>query len=164
MHYCYWCGAEFEEPLYQTYTQHLHYEDEDGLPVGEAYGSFEAKDAYCPKCKKSYYMEELQLDYFRKKDAVNRKAANLISYKDMVKLPRRYSVSRKDIETILELDNDDLWDIWVDYKTPSTEQSDKMKQALNDPVYFIKQLKKHRRDIDIEAYARALKRAEGFLK
>ena len=145
--YCDDCGHKgyaVAKEMYPALT------DKDGNTVVE----YESLVAYCPKCRKILYIDEIAKENSKRRNDVIREKFDLVSFKYILKLPRRYAVPRELMTKILDL-NASVWR----GAAPASDESDRIKMALADPKYFIEQLDKAKDVMPKAKYENVRKRA-----
>ena len=134
---CYWCGCEdYEISEHEAYALH----DENGNPIGPKYKHIVV---YCPECEHVFQIEEVNQGNLERKRQAERDFLGVVPYEDFLKLPKKYGVPREMIDIILNLESDlmlkdgaygvSLWDGEV----PTSDESDRIQKALDDPAYFL---------------------------
>lgn len=120
---------------------------------------------YCPHCGKLLYVDEIQKKNIENKRNAIRKARGLVSYEDLLKLPKRYGISRDFLNLILNLDNYDdaiYVSVW-DGEVPTKEESDRIRDA-HEPAKFMKMLEAVGDKIPTEKYEKVHRRVRGMIK
>lgn len=84
----------------------------------------------CADCGSWFYIDEVQQENIRRR----RKALGLVSYEDVLRLPKKYGVPRDLLDIILDLNG-----VW-EGKFPTEDESGRIEQALNNPKYFLERL------------------------
>lgn len=144
--------------------------DEYGRPIEDG-PTFKRIVSYCPKCNTIINVESVMAENGKRRRESEREYFDLISHKDILKLPKRYGLPREIIEDILNIESEIMirdqgvvgLSMW-DGALPTSEESERMKRALADSSYFIECLDKAKDNIPKELYERVRPRLERMVK
>ena len=116
-------------------------------------------EAYCPVCKHLIYVDSIRQENIKNATNAQRKYFGLVSLSELKLLPKRYGVPREMVNIILDLDSElALKDsfgksIW-EGEILTSDESDRVRMAINDASYFLKMLDEHKAVLPTEFYER----------
>ena len=141
--YCYNCGND----NYATQEVEAYLLDENGQPVEDG-PTYKYIEAYCPKCDSEIYVEKIKHENILRKRKADREYFNLVPEEYLFKLPKKYKLPRSVINIVLDFQGElaledgvvgiSMWD----GELPSSEESDKIRKAVESPTYFLEQFEK----------------------
>ena len=129
---------------------------------GEAY-EFISKTAYCDECGTEVYVPEIEDENLKSLYAAYRQKLNIISLDDIQSLPEKYNIGKRPLSLLLGW-GEQTFSRYFEGDIPSKQYSEKLKQVLSDPAYYLSLLESGKENLKSEkAYEKSKAATEDLL-
>jgi len=102
---------------------------------GEAY-DFTSKTAYCDECGAEVYVPEIEDENLKALYDVYRQKHDIISLEEIRAIPEKYNIGKRPLSLLLGW-GEQTFSRYYDGDMPAKQYSEKLKQVLADPAYYL---------------------------
>lgn len=129
---------------------------------GEVY-EFISKNAYCDECGTEVYVPEIEDENLKSLYAVYRQKHNIISLEDIQAIPEKYNIGKRPLSLLLGW-GEQTFSRYYEGDMPSKQYSEKLKQVLSDPAYYLSLLESGKENLKSEkAYEKSKAATDALL-
>lgn len=129
---------------------------------GEIY-EFISKVAYCDDCEAEVYVPEIEDENLKALYDAYRQRHNIISLEDIQSIPEKYNIGKRPLSLLLGW-GEQTFSRYFDGDIPSKQYSEKLKQVLTDPDYYLSLLESGKENLKSEkAYEKSKTATESLL-
>lgn len=109
---------------------------------GEVY-NFISKTAYCDECDAEVYVPAIEDENLKSLYDAYRQKHNIISLENIQAIPQKYNIGKRPLSLLLGW-GEQTFSRYYDGDVPARQYSDKLKQVLADPAYYLSLLESGR--------------------
>ena len=129
---------------------------------GEVY-EFVSKAAYCHECGTEVYVPEIEDENLKSLYAAYRQKHNIISLEDIQAISEKYNIGKRPLSLLLGW-GEQTFSRYYEGDMPSKQYSEKLKQVLSDPAYYLSLLESGKENLKSEkAYEKSKAATESLL-
>lgn len=129
---------------------------------GEVY-EFISKTAYCDECGTEVYVPEIEDENLKSLYFAYRKKHNIIFLEDIQAIPEKYNIGKRPLSLLLGW-GEQTFSRYCEGDMPSKQYSEKLKQVLSDPAYYLSLLESGKENLKSEkAYEKSKAATEALL-
>ncbi len=128
---------------------------------GEAY-EFTSKTAYCNECGTEVYVPEIEDENLKALYDAYRQKHGIISLEDIRAIPEKYNIGKRPLSLLLGW-GEQTFSRYYDGDMPAKQYSEKLKQVLADPAYYLSLLERGKDNLKSEKAYEKSKAATGVL-
>lgn len=129
---------------------------------GKAYG-FISKNAYCDVCGNEVYVSEIEDENLKTLYDVYRQKQGIISFEDIRAIPEKYNIGKRPLSRLLGW-GEQTFSRYYDGDMPTKQYSEKLKQVLADPAYYLSLLENGKDNLKSDrAYEKSKEATESLL-
>ncbi len=129
---------------------------------GEVY-EFISKTAYCDECGTEVYVPEIEDGNLKALYDVYRQKQGIISLEDIRAIPEKYNIGKRPLSLLLGW-GEQTFSRYYDGDIPAKQYSERLKQVLSDPAYYLSLLEIGKDNLKSEkAYEKSKAATESLL-
>lgn len=129
---------------------------------GEVY-EFTSKTAYCDECGAEVYVPEIEDENLKALYDAYRQKHGIISLEDIRAIPEKYNIGKRPLSLLLGW-GEQTFSRYYDGDMPAKQYSEKLKQVLADPAYYLSLLESGKENLKSDkAYEKSKVATESLL-